>query len=104
MSLWASVIVASVLAWATKFAGYLVPQRWLEGARINRVMALLPVALLAALVGVQSFVSGMSVTLDARAAGLAAAVLALLLRAPFLLVIVVAAGTAAAVRALGWAA
>lgn len=101
MSLWSSVLAASLLAWVTKFAGYLVPQRWLSGARVNRVMALLPVGLLAALVAVQTFVSGTSVVIDARAAGLLAAVVALLLRAPFLLVIVVAAATAAALRAMG---
>jgi hypothetical protein len=59
------------------------------------------VALLAALVAVQTFDGGGRVVLDARAAGLAAAVLALVLRAPFLLVIVIAAATAAALRALG---
>jgi len=51
---------------------------------------------------VQTFGAGQSLSLDlARLAGLGAAVLALLLRAPFLVVIVVAAGTAAALRALG---
>jgi hypothetical protein len=42
--------------------------------------------------------------LDARVAGLAVAVVALLLRAPFLVVITLAAVTAAGLRALGWAA
>ena len=68
---------------------------------MNRVMAALPVALLAALVAVQTFDAGGDVRLDARAAGLLAAVVALMLRAPFLLVIVMAAATAAALRALG---
>ena len=101
VSLWSAVIVAGLLAWATKFAGYLVPQRWLGGPRVGRMMDYLPVALLAALVAVQTFDSGGALRLDARAAGLLAAVLALLLRAPFLLVIVIAAATAAALRALG---
>jgi hypothetical protein len=57
---------------------------------------LLPVALLAALVATQTFGEGV----DARAAGLAAAVLALLARAPFLVVVGVAAGTAALLRAV----
>ena len=57
--------------------------------------------LLAALVAVQTCDSGGAVRLDARAAGLLAAVVALMLRAPFLLVIVMAAATAAALRALG---
>lgn len=97
MSLWTAVLAAGVLAWLTKLAGYLVPQRWLSGPWVNRVMA----ALLAALVAVQTFDAGGAVGLDARAAGLLAAVVALMLRAPFLLVIVMAAATAAALRALG---
>ena len=52
-------------------------------------------------VAVQTFDAGGAVRLDARAAGLLAAVVALMLRAPFLLVIVMAAATAAALRALG---
>ena len=103
MSLWTAVLAAGVLAWLTKLAGYLVPQRWLSWPWVNRVMAALPVALpvalLAALVAVQTFDAGGAVRLDARAAGLVAAVVALMLR--FLLVIVMAAATAAALRALG---
>ncbi len=30
MSLWTAVLAAGVLAWLTKLAGYLVPQRWLS--------------------------------------------------------------------------
>ncbi|MDO5691862.1 MAG: AzlD domain-containing protein [Pseudomonadota bacterium] len=102
MSLWTAVIAAGLLSWLTKFAGYLVPQRWLSGPLVARIVAYLPVALLAALVAVQTFDVGGRVALDPRAAGLLAAVLALALRAPFLLVIVVAAATAAGLRALGF--
>lgn len=103
MSVWSAVILAGLLSWATKFAGFLVPQRWLTGPLVGRMMAYLPVALLAALVAVQTFDGGGRVVLDARAAGLVAAVVALMLRAPFLLVIVIAAATAAGLRALGLA-
>ena len=71
MSVWSAVVLAGLLSWATKFAGFLVPQRWLSGALVGRVMAYLPVALLAALVAVQTFDGGGRVVLDARAAGLA---------------------------------
>ena len=47
-----------------------MPQRLLDGPRARRVALLLPVALLAALIATQTFAGG----LDARAAGLAAAV------------------------------
>jgi predicted branched-subunit amino acid permease len=55
---------------------------------------LLPVALLAALIATQTFSEGV----DARAAGLGAAVVALLLRAPFLVVVASAAATTALLR------
>lgn len=102
--LWLTLLAAGVLAWLTKLAGYSVPQHWLQGPRLGRVMALLPVALLAALVALQGFANGQSLALDARAAGLATAALALAWRAPFLLVIMLAAVVAAGLRALGWAA
>lgn len=64
--------------------------------------ALLPVALLAALTAQQAFggADG-ALVVDARVAGLAAAGLALVLRAPFLVVIAAAVAVTAGVRALG---
>jgi hypothetical protein len=103
MTLWTTVLLASGLAFALKLLGYLVPHQLLDGAVVSRITAMLPVALLSALVAVQTFtVGGGGLALDARAAGLAVAVSALLLRAPFLVVVILAAGTAATLRALGW--
>ena len=103
MNTWATVLVASALAYLTKLAGYLVPAHWLSGPRLSRVTTLLPVALLTGLVVVQTFATHhQGLTLDARAAGLAVAVVALLLRAPFLVVVVLAAATAAVLRHFGW--
>ena len=105
MSQWTTVLVASALAYALKLAGYLVPDRLLEGKRLRRVTGLLPVALLSALVVVQTFsatdASGTHLALDSRAAGLAVAVVALRFRAPFLVVVVLAAATAALLRHVG---
>lgn len=99
---WIAVLVTAAGCYALKLAGLTVPRRVLQNARMRRFAELVPVALLAALTAVQAATSSQSLVLDrARLAGLAAAVLALLLRAPFLLVLVVAAGTAAALRALG---
>ena len=67
---------------------------WPAAAR--PVAALLPVALLAALIATQTFAGG----LDARAAGLLAAVVAVRLRAPFLVVVAAAAVTTAGLRLL----
>jgi hypothetical protein len=61
---------------------------------------LLPIALLAALVAIQTFTHGQRLVVDARAAGLAAAVVALALRAPFLVVVITAAAVTAGLRAL----
>ena len=63
-------------------------------------MPLIPVALLAALVATQTFSSGRHLVLDVRAASLCVAVVAVLLRAPFLVVVAAAAATAALLRLL----
>ncbi len=97
---WAAVLVTAGLCFALKLAGWLVPERALADPRVRRTAALLPVALLAALVVVQVAGSGRGLVVDARAAGLAAGVLALALRAPFLLVVAAAAVAAALVRAV----
>lgn len=98
MSTWSAVLLAAAGCFALKALGWAVPARVLESERVRRVAALLPVALLAALVVVQAFAAGRSLQLDARAAGLAVAVVAVVLRAPFLLVVVLAAVTAALLR------
>lgn len=67
---------------------------------MQRLAALMPVALLAALTAQQTFADGQQLVLDARAAGLAAAALALVLRAPFLVVVGVAVAVTAVARAL----
>ena len=104
MTVWIAIIGASVVAFALKFAGYTVPPSFLEKPRVSHITTLLPAALLAALVVMQTFTTGSQLVLDARGAGLVAAIVALLLRAPFIVVVVAAAGTAAALRAFaGWA-
>jgi hypothetical protein len=102
MNTWVAVLAASVVSYGLKLAGYLVPSRLLRHPVAARIAPLVPAALLAALVVVQTFSTGPRLTIDARVAGLAAAVLALVLKAPFLVVVVAAAATAALVRAAGW--
>ena len=104
MSVWLAVIVASVISFATKLSGYTVPSTWLEHPKVARVSALLPAALLASLVVLQTFSSGQHLVVDARAAGLLVAMAALLARLPFIVVVILAAAAAALLRALaGWA-
>jgi Branched-chain amino acid transport protein (AzlD) len=97
---WAAIVVSALGCYLLKLAGLSVPARWLEAPVVQRVAALLPIALLAALAAVQSVATGTHLVLDARLAGVAAAVAALMLRAPFLVVVAVAAAAAAGVRAL----
>ena len=96
--LWWSVALLAVGAYGLKALGYALPASWLERPRVTRIALLTPVALLSALTAVQIFGEGQGLTLDARAAGLVFAVFALLLRAPFLVVVVGAAVVAALVR------
>lgn len=101
--IWPAVILGSLGAYLLKLAGYVIPERVLENPRLRRLTALLPVALLAALVGVQTFSTGTALQIDARLAGLGAAIIALALRVPFLVVVLVAAATAAILRGTGLA-
>ena len=99
--IWTAVVIGSLATYVEKLLGYLVPHQWLEQPTLRRLTGFLPVALLAALVAVQTFSTGMSLVIDARVAGLAAAIIALVLRAPFLVVVLVAAITAAVLRGTG---
>ena len=98
--MWAGVLVASLSCYALKLAGLSLPQRWLQDARLQRTVPLIPIALLASLVATQTFSTGRHLVLDVRAAALLVAVVAVVLRAPFLVVVAVAAATAALLRAV----
>ena len=100
--MWASILIASFGTYVEKLLGYLLPQGILERESVRRMTGLLPVSLLAALVAVQTFASDQKFLIDARVLGLGVAVVALLLRAPFLVVIVAAAASTALIRWLGW--
>jgi branched-subunit amino acid transport protein len=96
--IWTAVVAAGVGCYLLKLAGLSVSAEVLERPVVRRVADLIPVALLSALVAVQVFASGHQLVLDERAAGLAAAVALLLLRAPFLVVVFGAALSAALLR------
>jgi branched-subunit amino acid transport protein len=100
MTLWIAVMAASLGCLLLKLAGYVVPARALDRDEVRRAVEILPVALLSALIAVSTFATAKHLTLDSRAAGLAAAILLVVLRAPFLVVVVAACGVAAGVHAL----
>jgi hypothetical protein len=97
---WPAILFLAAGAYALKALGLLVLGPRAAGAMSLRIAALLPAALLPALVAVQTFGAGRSLVLDARAAGLVAAGIAVWRRAPFIVVVVVAAGVTAALRAV----
>ena len=94
------MFAASAACYLLKLAGVSLPERWLQDARIQRTIPLLPVALLAALIAILTFSTGHHLVLDVRAAALGVAAVAVLLRAPFLVVVAAAAATAALLRLL----
>lgn len=101
MNWWVWIIAASLIAFATKLAGYLVPRSMLESDGFQRVSKAMTIGLLAALVATNTFAVGQGLALDARVLALVAAGIALWLRAPFLLVVVVGAAVAAIGRLAG---
>ncbi|MDM7832095.1 AzlD domain-containing protein [Cellulomonas edaphi] len=98
---WLAVVAASALVFGLKLLGHLVPEHWLAKPRVAQTAALVTVALLSALVAVQAATIGRELVADARLPALGVAAVALMLRAPFILVVVLAAATAAGLRALG---
>ena len=102
MTLWLVVIIASLACLALKLAGYLVPSSVLDKPTPSRIANLLTVALLAALVAVQTFGHATGLQFDARVPALGVAIALFALRVPFVIVVVAAAATAALIRLSGW--
>ncbi|GAA5225861.1 AzlD domain-containing protein [Paeniglutamicibacter antarcticus] len=101
-AVWWWILAGCAAAYGIKILGYLVPEKILENKKVTRAAGALTIGLLASLTTVNAVASGTAVSFDARLAALAAAVIALLLRAPFLVVVIAGAGAAALVRYLGW--
>ena len=104
MTMWNAVLLASIACVVLKTLGYLTPPHWLDAPRPARISDLLTVALLAALVAVQTLGAGMSIVVDARVPAVLVAGVLLWFRASFLVVVAAAALVAAVLRLLGWAA
>jgi hypothetical protein len=98
---WGTVLFAALAVFAIKLAGHVAPERLLERPEVIRAAGLLTAGLLAALVAVQTVANGDHLRVDARLPALAVAVIALWRRAPFIVVVLLAALTAAGLRALG---
>jgi branched-subunit amino acid transport protein len=98
-ALWVGLVAAAVGSYLLKLAGLSLPESVLNRPRVQRIATFLPVAMLSALVAVQLFDGGQRYALDWRTlAGVAAGVVALLLRRGFLVVFLVAIAVAALLR------
>ncbi len=95
---WAGIALLALATLAFKLVGPLAAGRVTLPPRLARAAQLLPTALIAGLVATQTFDAGVD---DAKVAGVLAAVVAVALRAPFALVVLVGAVTAAGLRAAG---
>jgi len=100
--LWTAIGVGVAIIFLTKLAGQFVPSSWVASPRIAPIVALVSVALLAGLAAQQTLDGGHQLVIDARVAALAVAAIALWRKAPFIVVIILAAATAALLRHLGW--
>lgn len=101
MSLWGWVLAASLIAFATKLVGYLLPTRWVERPRVMQLTSAMTIGLLSSLVILNAVGSGQSLVLDARLVALAVAGIALWRRAPYLVVVLLGAVAAAVARLAG---
>jgi branched-subunit amino acid transport protein len=99
-AIWLCVLVVGVATIALKATGPVLAAGRELPAGSARVVDLLAPALLAALVATQAFATDEELVIDERAAGLLAAGVAIVLRAPLLVVVLVAAATAAVLRAV----
>lgn len=85
--IWIAVIGTSVTAFTLKYVGHSVPERFLSNPRALRINTLIPIALLSALVAVQTVTEKSRLIIDQRLAGIGVAVIALTLKAPFPVVV-----------------
>ncbi|WP_353828012.1 AzlD domain-containing protein [Agromyces sp. SYSU T0242] len=98
MTAWHVILLATAATLALKLAGHLVPAGFLERERPARIADLLTVALLAALIAVQTLADGSSLVIDARVPALVVAAALYAVRTPFIVVVGVAAAVAAGIR------
>ena len=99
-AIWVTIVALALATAALKVFGPLALGGRSLPAGVFAVIELLASALLAALVVVETFGHGRSLTLDARALGVAFAAVAILRRAPVTVAVVGAAVVAALARAI----
>jgi len=97
--LWLAIMLAAVGCYLLKLAGVSLPDSILNHPKVQRVAQLLPIAMLSALVAVELVDGGGRYVVDWRTlVGVAAGVVALLLRRGFLVVFLTAISVTALLR------
>lgn len=99
MTVWQIILLASIAVLAIKLLGYVVPASLIQKPMPSRIAGLLTVALLSALIVVQTLGAGQAIVVDARVPAVLVAAALLAVRAPFIVVVAAAAVTAALLRA-----
>jgi hypothetical protein len=99
--MWIAVIGTSAIAFGLKYFGHSIPEKYLTNPRALRINTLIPIALLSALVAVQTLAEKSKLVIDQRLAGIAVAVIALALKAPFPVVVLGSAAASALIFHLG---
>ena len=97
---WTALVALSAISYALKASGPVLAGGRRLGPQVRQPLDLVAVPLLAALILVQTLGDGHRLVLDARAPALAVAAILVWRRAPFLVVVLAAAATAALLRAL----
>jgi branched-subunit amino acid transport protein len=97
---WWTILALGAGAYACKAIGLVVLGGRTLPEPLQACLLLIPPAMLGALIVTNTFASGQELVLDARAAGVAAAVVATWRRWPFPVIIVLAAAVTAVVRAI----
>jgi branched-subunit amino acid transport protein len=97
---WTLIILLAAGAYFFKVLGLVVIGDRPLPPVLDRCLALIPAALIAALILKDTFSVGQHLQIDARAAGVGSAAVAAWRRAPLILVIVIGAAVTAAVRAV----
>lgn len=101
MTAWTAVLVLAVGTYAMRLAGPVLADRLSVPDRVQRLFGLAATALLAALIATAALTEGTGFAGWARPAGVLVGAVAAWRRAPFILVVLLAAVTTAALRALG---
>jgi len=97
---WTLIVLLALGAYAFKFTGLVIIGARTLSPVLERCLALIPAAVISALIVKDTLTTGQDVVIDARAVGIIVAVFAAWRRAPLILVIVAGAAATALVRQL----